>query len=332
MALSEIQAVLRGLSAVGDMPDVLDLVDRAAPHPTVCWNYAPLACRAMGGRAEDALPAAVAIFCMLAAIHLVDDMLDEDPSGNHHRIGPGRAANAALSFQAAGTHVVSEAGLSPSVEHDLQRWLADMSMQTALAQHRDLTPCQDEEDYWRLVDAKTPPLFCCALAMGARLGGASTATAEAVGTLGRALGRLIQISDDLRDALETPASADWARPRNNLALLYAMEAPHAQREAFLDRLPRISEPSALTEAQAMIFGSGAASYCIHRMVEAHTQGVRHLESLELAVPTALRGLLDAVLSPVVALLRRSGVTEPARALEAAIASFSDPSERDADRA
>lgn len=323
MALSEIQAVLRGISQVRDMPDMLDLVDRAAPHPTVCWNYAPLACRAVGGRAEEALPAAVAIFCMLAAIHLVDDMLDEDPSGTHHRIGPGRAANAALSFQAVATNVVTEAGLSPSVEHDLQRWLADMSMETALAQHRDLTPCQSEDEYWTVVDAKTPPLFRCALAMGARLGGASTAAAEAVGTLGHALGRLIQISDDLRDALETPASADWDRPRNNLALLYASEAPHAQREAFLERLSQIPEsPTALAEAQAMLFASGAGSYCVHRMVEAHTHGVRHLESLELAAPAALRGLLDAVLSPVVELLRRSGVTATVRALEAAIASFS----------
>ena len=106
-------------------------------------------------------------------------------------------------------------------------------------------------------------------------------------------------------------------------MLYASVAPHEQRQAFLGRLSQALEsPTALAEAQAMLFASGAGSYCVHRMVEAHTDGVRRLASLELAAPEALRGLLDRVLYPVVDLLQRSGVTEPAHALRAAIASMS----------
>ena len=84
-----------------------------------------------------------------------------------------------------------------------------------------------------MVGTKTPPLFGEALRMGALLGGAPAAVAEQLADLGRALGRFIQVSDDVTDALETPARADWQRPSNSLPLLFAMTAGHAEREEFL---------------------------------------------------------------------------------------------------
>ncbi|MCH9681220.1 MAG: polyprenyl synthetase family protein [Deltaproteobacteria bacterium] len=316
MALREIQQALLAMPQLQQLPPMRAFVDNIETGGSIpCWDYAPWACRAAGGDPRTALPAAIAIFASLAAIHLVDDMLDDEADGLFRSIGPGRAANMALSFQSAASRALAEADLAPALERDLQHRLSVMSMATALAQHLDVEPCTSEDDYWRIVDLKTPPLFSCALAMGAALGGLETKTADAVGAVGGPLGRMIQISDDLRDALASPASADWARPRNNLALLYACTAPHDGRARFEQLCPRVhGSDDALAEAHAMLFPSGAASYCVYRMIEAYRDGVQQLTALALPDPDALMGLLASVIHPVIGLLQRAGVDEPARLL------------------
>ena len=84
-----------------------------------------------------------------------------------------------------------------------------------------------------MVGTKTPPLFGEALRMGALLGGAPAEVADELAGIGHVLGRFIQVSDDVTDALETPARADWQRRSNCLPLLFAMTAAHAEREEFL---------------------------------------------------------------------------------------------------
>lgn len=319
MALRAIQSVLLAMPEARAMPDMRAFIDRSlAPSALPCWDYAPLACAAVGGAPQRALPAATAIFASLAAIHIIDDLLDEDPTGLHRRIGPGRAANLASSFQAAASRALAEAELDAAVERELQARLATMTMATARAQDLDLQPCASEADYWQVIDGKTPPLFCCALALGARIGGASEAEADAIAELGEPLGRLIQISDDLRDALETPASADWSRPRNNLALLYASTAEHGQRARFVELIEQVGDPPRLAEAQAIVFASGAASYCLYRMIEAQRLARARCQALPLAEPGPLLGILDRAIMPLRGLLRRCGVADPEAAISASV--------------
>lgn len=308
MALGAILSLVSSIPEVAGMPDMRAYLDRrVAPGSLPCWDYVPLACAAVGGIPEASLPAAAAIFAQLAAIHLVDDLLDEDPVGLQHSVGSGRAANLALSFSALSHRVLAESELDPTLQCELQGRLARMAMGTALAQDLDLQPCADEAAYWRVVDGKTPPLFACALAMGARIGGASKAQADAVAALGEPLGRLIQIGDDLNDALAPDASADWARPRNNLALLYALVAEHEGRARFMELVDRAPhDPSARVEAQAMLFDCGAASYCVYRMLEANHRAQHMIHRLELKRSEPLTQLFARVLDPVRGLLQRAG--------------------------
>lgn len=318
MALQEIQQTLLAMPEIDGVPPMRDFVRRTVGGSGIpCWNYCPFACMAMGVEPERSLPAAVAIFSMLAAIHLVDDMLDDDPAGLYHTVGPGTASNMALSFHSAACRAIAEGGLPPTVEHDLTLRLARMNMQTSMAQHIDIQPCANEDEYWRVVDLKTPPLFGCALAMGGVIGGASPQVADALDALGGPLGRLIQIGDDLRDALDKPASADWARPRNNLALLYCLTAPHPGRERFASLVERAREDEeALAAAQELIFPSGAASYCVHRMVEAYRDGITKTRAIGLPNAEPIERIFNRVIQPVLSLLHRSGVEEPLRVLMA----------------
>lgn len=276
------------------------------------WDYPVAACLAVGGSEEAALPGAAAVFCSVISIHLVDDMLDRDPAGEHHRLGEGPTANLALAFQAAGHRLLDDPALAPGTRSLLHASFAGMSLATSFGQNLDVQELQGEEEYWRVVEAKTPPLFAAAFQMGALLGGASTAVAGQLASLGHTLGRYVQVSDDLSDALQIPAKADWSRPSNNLPLLYAGTVEHADRGEFL-RLSRFASSSetALKAAQKILLRSGAASYCALKLIELSQEARKTLASIALHDPEPVARILDQHLRPLHKLLESVGIEEPA---------------------
>lgn len=309
MSLERIQERLRALPEIAGWPDLGALVEAAIEQQggRSVWDYPRLACRAVGGSEEAALPACTAVFCALASIHLVDDLLDEDPRGDYRRLGVGNTANLALALQAAGHRVLEEAAVPAAVRSDLDAKLAQMALATAYGQSLDLHEPADEAGYWRTVEAKTPPLFATALAMGALLGGAPATTVAGLERLGALLGRLVQVSDDLADAMATPAAADWRRPRGNLALLYALTADHPQREAFRRLVASADDAAALGAAQKILLASGAVSFCAYHLIELGRQARDTLAALALSDPEPLARLLAMQAKPVAGLLAVVGV-------------------------
>jgi geranylgeranyl pyrophosphate synthase len=288
------RAALLDVPALRAWPAAVDLIRRPVRASSLpCWEYPLLACAALGASREQAEPAAAAIFALIAAIHLVDDLLDDDPKGLFRSIGAGGAANLALAFQGAALEVLARAGLDADRQAALTGIAARITVDTAWGQHLDTLEIEGEEGYWRVVDHKTPPLFSGALAMGAVCAGASPEVAGGVGALGLEIGRMVQISDDLHDALERPAAPDWRRPSGCLPILYAMTVDHPDRARFAALLGAVEQPEALAEAQAVLFRSGAASYCVHRLLDQHRRAVDRLDALALPDPTALRALVDA---------------------------------------
>ncbi|HEX3552326.1 MAG TPA: polyprenyl synthetase family protein [Thermoanaerobaculia bacterium] len=289
---------------------MLELIERPVHRElTSVWEYPVAACKAMGGCEEDAMPAAAAVFCSVISIHLVDDMLDDDPRGDFHRLGPGPVANVALAFQAAGQLLLDQ-GPAP-VRAALQRSFATLSLATCHGQSLDSLELETEADYWRVVEAKSPPLFGEALRMGALLGRADAATAERLAHLGRLLGRYIQVNDDLADALEAPACADWKRRHNNLPILYALTADHADRARFAQLSAQVDAPEALAAAQKILFRSGAVSYCALKLVELSRQLNELLAGLSLTAPQPVVNLVELHIKPLHRLLEIAGVEEPA---------------------
>jgi geranylgeranyl pyrophosphate synthase len=241
----------------------------------------------------------------------VDDLLDDDPRGHYHTIGAGPAANLALAFQAAGHLLLDDSDISAAIRPALQTGFARMSLATCFGQHLDTREAESEEEYWRIVDSKTPPLFAEALRMGALLGGASAGTAEQLACIGRVLGRFIQVSDDVTDALETPARADWQRRGNNLAILYAMTAPHPDRGEFSLLSQRVADPEALAAAHKILLRSGAVSYCALKLIELSREVRELFARAALADREALGRLLDLHLNPLQRLLASVGLEGPA---------------------
>ena len=162
-----IKALVLGLPEVAEWPEMATLFDRSADKPRPDWDLPGLACRAVGGDISVAVPAAAAIACMQVGIILVDDMLDHDPRGEHLRSGCGPAANLALAYQALAFRLVERMEVSEEVRVIISATLAWLALNTALGQHWDAQNLKGEENYWKVVRAKSTPFYGAALHIGA---------------------------------------------------------------------------------------------------------------------------------------------------------------------
>jgi geranylgeranyl pyrophosphate synthase len=310
MSLQRTKELILSLGPVATWPQMVELLERVQPRGLFgIWDYPAAACEAVGGPPETALRGSAAILCSLISIHLLDDMLDEDPEGDYHRLGPGVTANLALAFQEAGHQVLEDAVLAPQTRSALQATLSGMALATAYGQSLDVRELRDEEEYWQVVSTKTPPLFAGAFALGALLGGAPPDAVSRLSRLGGLLGLCVQVSDDLLDALRTPAAADWSRRPNNLAILYAMTAEHAERTAFLELSARTADAAALAAAQEILVRCGALSYCIFKMLEILGEARDVMASLALPSPEPVARLFDAHTEPIHRLFEAAGAPD-----------------------
>jgi geranylgeranyl pyrophosphate synthase len=312
MKFDDLKERVRNLRIVSSWPQMLEFIERVGHRESISvWEHPVAACRAVGGREADAFPAAAAVFCSVISLHLVDDILDEDPHGDYRRLGAGPVANVALAFQAAGHALLGQAEAAAEIRAALQASFAEMSLATCHGQGLDARELQSEQEYWQVVEGKTPPLFGEALRMGALLGGAPAVTADQLARLGRILGRFIQVSDDLTDVLETPARADWQRRSNSLPLLYAMTVPHADREEFLRLSLRVEDPLLLAAAQKILFRCGAVSYCTLKLIEFARELQDLLERIPLRDSGPIERLIELHTRPLYRMLEKVGVEDPA---------------------
>lgn len=306
---SQIVELIGSFERVAEWSDLARLLTRPfSSDIKPSWEYVCHASAASGGSWESGLPGAAAILCLHYSIHLVDDVLDEDPDGLQHVCGYGPVFNMATACQAVAGLCVSRSDLGSDLEADLHRQLHQTVVTTGFGQFLDTADPEDEEGYWTAVRAKTPPLFRCALFMGARLAGRTRQAAAKVGELGDYLGEIAQVNDDLGDAVERPARPDWQRRGGNLAILFAGAAEHKDRRRFLALTERLrgreTDPSVLEEAQDILIRSGAVSFCIHRLVEAYRRGLAHLSTLGLQDRGPIVELFEHQLVPVRKLLAR----------------------------
>src|SRR3954468_2719682 len=303
---------VRNLRQIAQWPQALEMVDRPVHLESgSVWEYPIAACQGGGGREADALPAAAAVFLSVVSIHLVDDMLDDDPRGDYHWIGAGTAANLALAFQASGHLLLAQAAAAPEVRNALQESFADMSLATCYGQGLDAKELANEQEYWRVVGNKTPPLFGEAFRMGALLGGATAETAERLARVGRALGLFVQVNDDMADAMAVPARADWQRRHNNLLILYALTADHPERDEFTALSARVEDPEALDAAQKILVRSGALSFCTLKLIEISREAQELLAGTILHNPAPVNSIVESHIMPLHRLLERAGVEDPA---------------------
>lgn len=310
MTNDHIMGLLLAIPEIAAWPQMATILTRTADKVRMDWLLPVLGCQAVGGGEDDALPGVAAIACTQISIILADDLLDEDPRGEHQRIGVGQAANLALAFQAAAFRVIDLAPISASLRAAVQGSLAALALKTAYGQWLDVQNFQGEDDYWKVVEAKSTPFYGAALQVGAQLGGASPGVVTALYAIGVQLGEIVQLFDDLEDALQVPAGPDWTQGRNNLLILYARSAPHEGRAHFVDLLSRVAEPASLRQAQQLLIDSGAVSYAMYQAVMRYQAARQRLADLQLPHPEPIQQALTAQMAPLSTLLQQLGLEVP----------------------
>jgi len=310
---STLEERLLDIPPTDSWPEMLTLFRKASAKKPHHWRLPAIACDAVGGDANQAILAVLAIACSHISILLVDDMLDADPRGEYHRIGEGAAANLASGFQAVGLAAMARGIVEPEARITALCSLNQMALTTALGQHMDVQNPQDVDAYWEIVRTKSSPFFGVALQVGALVGGASLDTAAQIEQFGCLYGEMVQIHDDLSDAMAAPANADWMLGRASLPTLFAQVVDHPDRERFMALREVIPASDALAEAQAILIRCGAVSYCIDQLL-CRVQAAREiLASTSFARPATesrLEGLLAGVVEPVKNLFAEIGLEQP----------------------
>ena len=275
------------------------------------WELPVIACEALGQAREKAIPACAALACAQISIILVDDMLDDDPRGEYHRIGHGRAANFAVAFQAAGAQALLESGSSPKVRFEALTSLSQMMSTTAFGQELDIQNPADENSYWQIVKNKSAPFYGCAFHLGALFGGATDFTSNGLKQLGELYGEMIQIHDDLNDTMAVPANPDWLQGRQPLPILFAQSVEHPQRARFIELCQNISAENALQEAQEILIRCGAVSYCVDQLLRRHQAAQAILDEIPLHNKATVDSVIAAIIAPVERLFHALGVSPQA---------------------
>jgi len=183
-------------------------------RPVLCL----LAAEAVGGRAEDALPGALALEYVHTYSLIHDDLpaMDDDDlrrgrPTNHKVYGEGHAILAGDGLLTAAFGVLAAGPGDPATRLEATALLAEaagwrgmvggqaLDLEGETLEHYDL-------DHLRLIHRlKTGALLRAALEMGAVLGGAGPAERQALRAYGEAIGLAFQIQDDILDATATDA-------------------------------------------------------------------------------------------------------------------------------
>ncbi len=222
-------------------------------------------------------------------------------------MGSGRAANLALALQAAAHLVIKHGNLAPERIPAIGDCLQAMAFATAVGQEMDVGIISGEDDYWRLVRAKSTPFYASAFELGAIAAGATSQQRAAINEVGMLFGEIIQLLDDMDDAFATPAKPDWTRQNNNLVILFAKTANHMERDEFIELLKEIHEPDKLVRAQGICIRAGSVSYCIYQLVSRIDQVKECLKQSDVPFSDPILDVFRQQLLPLKYLLHRIGV-------------------------
>lgn len=258
------------------------------------------------GDPEAAITIHATIAALLEAIKIIDDIHDEEAVCLATQIGTAAALNVAMAAYAWSLELTAALPFPESSWRTAANAVGRGIRETAIGQMLETTIDSGFEDFWNVVDKKTPPLVGTALELGALAAGASPAEAASLTRLAIPLGRLLQIGDDCHDALG-PEASDWRSPANNLLLRFSLCGPQRQELAAL--LRNAIDPESLRASQILLLRDGALAYAMHAQQTTMRALAETIEALALPNPAPFLASLDRHQSETGALLRKSGLAQ-----------------------
>lgn len=288
------------ISHIREWNELQSLFQRVGLSKPKHWLLPYYTCEAVGGNTNQAMPAILAVGCSHISIVLVDDMLDEDERGEYIKLGKPAVANMASALQSVAAHVIAHAEMNRNTKLSAMACVNDMFLATTIGQYWDVNSIvKDEEDYWKIAKAKSSPFFGTSFQLGALMGGASLETSLQIKELGSMYGEMIQIHDDVDDALSQPGKPDWESKNKCLPILFASIVDHPQKNQFEQMRPNArTNLKSLEEAQEILIQCGAISYCMYQLLERDKIVKEKIAKIKIERRDVLEKIFDEIVSPV----------------------------------
>ena len=256
-----------------------------------------LACHAAGGDPQQALPLAAGIQLIHDFSLIHDDIEDNSDTRRGRRtlwniwgLAQGINAGDGLFVVAhLALHRLSAAGVPAEIALEVLRRFDQTILTICEGQFLDLSFEGDlrisEADYLDMISRKTAALAAAAAGLGAIVGGADVATAQALFDFGQNLGLAFQVQDDVLgiwgDPAVTgkPAAADLYRRKLSLPVIHALRTA-AQSET----LARLYSQDAISDTNVaqmleILAEAGARGYTEGVAARYHQQALAALEAV-----------------------------------------------------
>lgn len=206
-------------------------------RPSLCL----MACEALAGDTEQALPVATAVELVHNFSLIHDDIEDGDEMRHHrpalwHAYGRQPAIFAGIALWSIANQTLDRAydrGMPAGRVLAARRVLNDACLEMIEGQHQDLS-FEDRSDvtlaeYLEMIAHKSGALLGASLQLGALAAGADDELCDKFDTFGRELGLAFQIRDDVLgiwgegSATGKPVGADVARKKKSLPVVHAFQ-------------------------------------------------------------------------------------------------------------
>ncbi len=180
------------------------------------WQIAlpTIACLAAEGSVDDGVILSSVWTSLNLASEILDNVEDKELTTDRFLTSPEVASNIANSLIFSSFHLVTSIQ-DANKANEIVRILSGCGFDAAYGQHRDLISerlpvelCLN--NYWENIILKSGSVFRAATASGAIAAGANETVEEALGDYGTALGVLLQLIDDCRDAFsQSSETINW---------------------------------------------------------------------------------------------------------------------------
>lgn len=199
----------------GTFPNFLKVVEEHVQElPEWQIAFPVQCCQIAGGSIEDGITVANAWALLFIASELFDRVEDEEFIPNSSIPSPEASINLATSLILAAFHTISTIQNSTRIGNIIQIF-SSAGFNAAIGQQKDLLePASSVEEalnqYWETIILKSGSVFHAAATGGAAAGTGDQSIVENLGDYGTALGVMLQILDDCRDAMtDSQEAVEW---------------------------------------------------------------------------------------------------------------------------
>lgn len=315
-ASPEILACIRSIPQLSRFPELEKFIDG---YPVGMNDFVTTSYRMLVPEEArvDISAVEAAVYVATLGSFLIDDVMDADATKPTFDMDSGRRVNLGCTLLMAGSALIAKSGFADGIKADLQReyttWLLDAAVGQEIEARTAavVVPAAElEAAYWEAVGAKSSQQVGCMLRFGAVMAGRPE-QADGLFAVGRLLGEMAQLLDDIGDGVGPQISPDWETPGKNLLIVFCHHPSNPKREEFISHFAHVAtDPAAHRRCREIMIESGAVGYAIYQYFHRYRQARTLADEIEGFDRGPLKQLVAQQIKRVSKILKQVGVRLP----------------------